>query len=350
MNIATFGSWIDERNTPWTSLGDRGQFEGACRETGQAIANLGHTIIVGSSRPSTADKHFVDGVLAAVSGPAAVPREAPNIRVIRPFDEVVDYATLSIKHPGSFRFEDRPGLRAAGVKALAVRKADVVLTIGGAEGTYLAGLAAILGKKPLIPIASFGGASRHLIGAVRELGGVSGQTDAHLMDALNSPWSISLLASEVIARLKRPPTLLLIHGRSNDWQELTLWLRKIPVNVIVMKEESANGRTLPEKFEQLAGDADGAIVLATPDDRGGLASQPIEGGSSRARENVWIEYGWFWGRLGRKRVMLLHKGEVLFPTDLNGLEYSSYSNSPMENSESIRAFLQRLQTAQADDS
>ena len=343
MQIATFGSWIGDRpDTPWACRGEQRQFEDACRAIGKAIAELGHTVVVGSSNPRTADRQIVDGVLASVR---PTEHRVPNIRVIRPYDEVVDYAKLSDDHPHSFRFLDRIGLKAAGVKVLAVKDADAVLTIGGGEGTYMAGLAAILADKPLIPIASFGGASRFLIEAARQLKGTS--TD---LDDLNHPWSPHLLQSGVIARLQRRLDVLLIHGRSNDWQPLRQWLSTtIGAKVRVMKEEFGDGRTLPEKFEQLAQGADGAIALATPDDVGGLASELVGTPAFRARENVWIEYGWFWGRLGRKRVMLLHRGEVLVPSDLDGLEYYSYFKDPMEQSERIRTFLERLRS-QGDES
>jgi len=337
MQIATFGSWIEGRpDSPWVSRGGRQQFEDACRAIGKAIANLGHTVVVGSSNPRTADRLIVDGVLASEQ---VSEQRVPNIRVIRPYDETVDYAKLSDDHPHSFRFSDRIGLKAAGVKVLAVKDADAVLTIGGGEGTYMAGLAAILADKPLIPIASFGGASRYLIEAARQLKGITN------LDDLNHPWGAGLLESGVIARLRRPLRILLVHGRSNDWQDLKNWLvTKMAVDVRVMKEEFGDGKTLPEKFEQLARGADGAIALATPDDIGGLAGESAGTPAFRARENVWIEYGWFWGRLGRKRVMLLHKGQVLVPSDLNGLEYYSYVRDPLDESERIRTFLERLRS------
>lgn len=37
-----------------------------------------------------------------------------------------------------------------------------------------------------------------------------------------------------------------------------------------MGEKFGKGRTLAEKFESLAGEVDGAIAIATPDDLGGI--------------------------------------------------------------------------------
>ncbi|WP_190242048.1 TIR domain-containing protein [Bradyrhizobium algeriense] len=336
MKIAAFGSWIVDSKENWKSTGKQEQFKEACNAIGKAIIAAGHEVIVGSSRESTADKHVVDGVLAALP---RTEREVRSITVIRPYEEVAAYAELSEKYLNRFLFIDRPGLPAAAVKVLAVADADAVITIGGGAGTYMAGLAAMMAKKPLIPIGSFGGASRQLIAAARAF-----DQDAKPLDALNAPWGPGVLQwAETIAGLRRPATILLIHGRSNDWEKLRSWLSdELKVNVIVMKEQFGDGKTLPEKFEQLAWEADGAIALATPDDFGGLASRSAKGKALRARENVWIEYGWFWGRLGRSRILLLHKGDVRVPSDLNGLEYNSYSKKPTEHSETIRVFIERL--------
>ncbi|RVM95932.1 TIR domain-containing protein [Sinorhizobium meliloti] len=343
MKVATFGSWIDKREPPWKSLGDRAQFEAACRAIGQRIGELGHAIIVGSSRAHTADKHITEGFLNS----GAAVRPTGSIIVIRPFNEVSEYAALSQNGSRYFRFSDRFGLRPEGVKALAVREADVVLTVGGAEGTYMAGLAAVMGSKPLIPIGSFGGASRELLKALRDF---NGNTDLNTeLDALGGPWNSYLLEDAFslagITKDAKPLRLLLIHGHSTDWQDLRHWLMdKIGARVIVMKDEFGDGRTLPEKFEQLAGGVDGAIALATPDDIGGLTGQSPDKFAVRARENVWLEFGWFWGRLGRRQVILLLKGGVQIPSDLAGLECYSYHNHPKEQYEQVREFLKHLRS------
>ena len=62
----------------------------------------------------------------------------------------------------------------------------------------------------------------------------------------------------------------------------------------------------------------------------------------RARQNIWIEIGWIWGRLGRNKLILLCKGNIEVPSDLQGMEYYSYSDSPLEVTESIRAFIHQL--------
>ena len=65
-----------------------------------------------------------------------------------------------------------------------------------------------------------------------------------------------------------------------------------------MAAESSRGLSLPAKFESLAQRVDAAIVLVTPDDVGGLRDRSDSALRVRARQNVWVEFGWFWGALG----------------------------------------------------
>jgi predicted nucleotide-binding protein len=62
----------------------------------------------------------------------------------------------------------------------------------------------------------------------------------------------------------------------------------------------------------------------------------------RAWQNVWLEVGWFWGCLGRKRVLVMCKGNIEIPSDLQGLEYYRYSDTPTEAGDSIRDFVRQL--------
>ena len=49
--------------------------------------------------------------------------------------------------------------------------------------------------------------------------------------------------------------------------------------------------------------------------------------------------GWFWGRLGRHRVLLLTKGAVEMPSDFFGMHHLSYRESPLEVEREIIDFL-----------
>ncbi|WP_311395871.1 nucleotide-binding protein [Escherichia coli] len=79
-------------------------------------------------------------------------------------------------------------------------------------------------------------------------------------------------------------------------------------------------RTIIEKFEAESGDVSFAIVLMTPDDSGSaLASESTR---LRARQNVLYELGYFAGKLGRGKVLVLRKGDIEIPSDLAGVLYT----------------------------
>jgi len=132
---------------------------------------------------------------------------------------------------------------------------------------------------------------------------------------------------------------LIIHGHAEQNRyELRDFLQNrlgLPVPII-MADEMAVGMALPQKFEHLASQVEFAIALLTPDDEGKALSEQTY--HPRSRQNVLIEVGWFWGRLGLGRVLLLVKDQVEMPTDLQGLEYYRFSKTPVECSEKIRDF------------
>jgi len=88
-----------------------------------------------------------------------------------------------------------------------------------------------------------------------------------------------------------------------------------------------------ESLERAVGDSDFGIVVAQPDDltniRGEARSVP--------RDNVIFEIGFFMGRLGRKRTLLLEPyGEkVKLPTDLSGLMTIGYQYGKPEDLPSL---------------
>jgi len=91
---------------------------------------------------------------------------------------------------------------------------------------------------------------------------------------------------------------------------------------VILQEQINRGMTVIEKFEDLAGRAGFAVVLMTPDDMGHAAGKEQEK-KYRPRQNVVLELGYFVGRLGRSKTLVLTKGEVEMPSDVLGLVYES---------------------------
>jgi predicted nucleotide-binding protein len=180
---------------------------------------------------------------------------------------------------------------------------------------------------------------------------VQGDMNAHVA-ALNDEaakraqirYSGTIIDGEHLERAQPPPTTFIVHGHDHGGvRELKDFLQQLKLpEAVVMKDQLVRGATLPEKFEQLAGTAMLAIALLTPDDLGGaLADQSGQkpmGQSLRARQNAWLEIGWFWGRLGRDHIMLLVRGDIEVPSDLRGLEFYAYRNSITELADRIQQF------------
>lgn len=93
---------------------------------------------------------------------------------------------------------------------------------------------------------------------------------------------------------------------------------------IILHEQPNQGQTIIEKFEDHAGKVGCAIVLLTPDDKG--STKDSDDWKSRARQNVIFELGFFFAKLGRGKVICLHKGDVELPSDINGIIYIRFDN------------------------
>jgi predicted nucleotide-binding protein len=97
------------------------------------------------------------------------------------------------------------------------------------------------------------------------------------------------------------------------------FIEEMGMTPVILMEQANIGRTVIEKFEQNT-DVGFAVVILTPDDtaslRGGGAKVRL-----RARQNVILELGYFFAKLGRKMVCALHKDQVEIPSDIHGLLY-----------------------------
>jgi predicted nucleotide-binding protein len=122
-------------------------------------------------------------------------------------------------------------------------------------------------------------------------------------------------------------TIFLVHGHNDHaLHETARFLEKLGQNVIILREQPNKGRTLIEKFEDYA-DVGFAIVLLTPDDKGGPKNCGASDLKPRARQNVVFELGYFIGRLGRNRVCALYLEGVEIPSDYSGVVYTKMDPS-----------------------
>lgn len=98
------------------------------------------------------------------------------------------------------------------------------------------------------------------------------------------------------------------------------FLRELGIHPVILHEQPNKSRTIIEKFEAHSSNVKYAVVLLTPDDLGGLISNPNDQ-SPRARQNVVFEMGYFFGSLGRGKVCALLSPEVEHPSDIDGIMY-----------------------------
>ena len=305
MNVAVVGSFDKKLNG--RLLGEKEQFATACRALGKKLAEWGHRLVVPHAlQEGTAEKHALEG-----------------------FQEAAPYHYFSIiEHKGD------PVLKA---HFEAVEKSDAVILLGGLNGTYAAGLTALRGRKLILPIPGFGGSAKDLC-EIREIDKMLVDEIRNLRIGSDEKW-IETLVDAARKFLNAFPRALIIHGRGDSGAELKEKIieasedRRSPLqgieNPVIMNLTGMGALTVPDVFESLASQVSAAIAIVTADDVGGFARG--EGKefsarelrlSARARENVWVEVGWFWGRLGRERVFLWLKDHVELPSDLQGTAWT----------------------------
>lgn len=127
----------------------------------------------------------------------------------------------------------------------------------------------------------------------------------------------SVEASNALATVE---SIFVVHGRDTAAESQTLLLleRTTGRSAVVLHEQVTGGRTVIEQIERHAAGAGYAIVLLTGDDVGGLRGGEMK---PRARQNVILELGYFWGRIGRDRVAVLVEDGVELPSDAGGIHY-----------------------------
>jgi predicted nucleotide-binding protein len=115
--------------------------------------------------------------------------------------------------------------------------------------------------------------------------------------------------------------IFIVHGQNEKVKlEVSDFIKKLGLNAIILHEQPNKGRTIIEKFEEESLTAGFAIILLTADDLGFPKDNPDES-HPRARQNVILELGYFFGKLGRKYVCALYENGVQLPSDFEGIIY-----------------------------
>lgn len=111
--------------------------------------------------------------------------------------------------------------------------------------------------------------------------------------------------------------IFIVHGHDDAARDaVARSVTALGLEPVILHEQPNRGATIIEKFEKHA-DVDFAIIIVTPDDVGRAKDDDTL--RDRARQNVILELGYFVGRLGRDRVMVLRKGHVEDPSDFTAV-------------------------------
>ncbi len=115
--------------------------------------------------------------------------------------------------------------------------------------------------------------------------------------------------------------VFIVHGHDDALKEAVARLvERQNIKAIILNEQANGSRALIEKLEGYS-DVGGAICLFTPDDEG-KEKGALEL-SARARQNVVFEAGYFMGKLGRNKTIILSNGDVELPSDMQGIVYTN---------------------------
>jgi predicted nucleotide-binding protein len=163
-----------------------------------------------------------------------------------------------------------------------------------------------------------------------------------LLGATSAPGAVPATASSPLADPTQNPysnRVFIVYGHDVDAREqLELLLRRMKLEPVVLQNIPSAGQTIIEKLETCS-DVTFACVLLTPDDEGHATAKP-DTKRFRARQNVVLELGMFLANLGRKRVAILHKGNLELPSDIHGLLYIPFNDRVDEVKERVAAELQ----------
>lgn len=114
--------------------------------------------------------------------------------------------------------------------------------------------------------------------------------------------------------------IFVVHGHDGELkQSVARIIEKQGIEAIILSEQANKGRTIIEKFEDYS-NVGGAICLFTADDYSRTKKETTY--TARARQNVVLETGYFMGKLGRARIVLMADEGVEMPSDLSGVVYT----------------------------
>lgn len=129
--------------------------------------------------------------------------------------------------------------------------------------------------------------------------------------------------------------VFIVHGHDKALREsVARLLEHQDIRPIILNEQANLGLTLIEKVEKY-GETTAAICLFTADDTGKSFEEEVE--QKRARQNVILETGYFIGKLGRSKVIIVSDKGIEIPSDLQGIVYTDSGNWELDVLRDLKA-------------
>ena len=297
------------------------EFEKACKEIGVELARKGHTVIVYNDSPGTADYYIAKSIIETAGNMwDSYPLIEVNTKKSR--DELA-FEAYAREFPQLIHYHPQEHDWSEAAHLISVRNSDVIMTIGGGRKTHLAGIAALVARKRLIPIASFGGASEDLYKQVTASGEFSNSAD---FKRLNQPWS-SFVKNSVFNLIgaDKPPRIFLGYCSlaKSVAAEINLFLvSELGMSVCNYAMDFMAGETILEQIEKESRECNCGIFLFTKDD-------PLIGENqihAAPRDNVVFEAGYFMHAFGKEKTLIILEEGAKMPADLGSNIYINLKN------------------------
>lgn len=171
--------------------------------------------------------------------------------------------------------------------------------------------------------------------------------------------TIRKVAAPIDAGTSTPiaPSVFVVHGHNSDTRDLVCTqLRNFGIEPIVLSQQLGQSQSLLQKFLKVSERANFAVVVLSSDDYGaslvqydapGVADRALK---FRARQNVILELGFFYGRLGWENVFVLQPRPLRVfpdferPSDLAGAVFDEIDSEGLWRS----TLAERLRSAGFD--
>ncbi len=134
-------------------------------------------------------------------------------------------------------------------------------------------------------------------------------------------------------------SIFVVHGHDEEMkQSIARVLEKLGLKPLILHEQPNGGRTVIEKFMDYGEIVSFAVILLSPDDIAYQVGEDPTVARYRARQNVILELGFFLGKVGRDRVVVIYREADKFemPSDFAGVLFVPFDNRGTWKFEMVR--------------